>query len=250
MDHQIHVVRCAEAHHNLMGSLPMVDPLLTSFGRLQCASLSQDFPYMNLITHIFSSPLRRTISTSILSFLPANDCGKEVHLLPELQATGLWDSDRGQTKSQLDWEFFLRQDSTLIYQGWNTKNETTTSVPHIEARARDARVYLRKIAQKTPDAHIVVVTHGIMAQFLTQDFGGVGQSGTNFKHAEYRSYQFRHINGQDVEAELRETSASRARRGGTNFWSLNAQDQAALKQNSIKAIKGWVPGFVEGWTQV
>lgn len=67
-------------------------------------------------------------------------------------------------------------DLGLVEVGWNDKSEGTRWAPEaskIEARARDARVWLRALGMRHgEDAEIVVVTHGGYLHYFTEDWVG------------------------------------------------------------------------------
>ncbi|KAI0597531.1 phosphoglycerate mutase-like protein [Biscogniauxia sp. FL1348] len=237
----IHIIRHAQAWSNLPGYYDVRDPILTPFGRLQCAHLLTTFPHMDKVTALLASPMKRTISTCILSFLPVSD--KRITLMAELQEVGSWNCDIGNDMETIRMEFGKRVDTSLVKPGWNDKNPTTewaADVAKVEARARTARQQIRRLASlpKNSDAHIVVVTHGIFAHWLTQDFGGVGGNGPSWGNAEYRSYQFVDLVGEDAEAAMVEMDSSIQRRNGTSFWTLSPAERAKLKNISAKMITG------------
>merc|ERR1712093_665387 len=63
----IHCVRHAQGFHNLsLANHTIPDPLLTPHGKSQCQTLSSTFPSPSKITHLVSSPLRRTLYTPLL----------------------------------------------------------------------------------------------------------------------------------------------------------------------------------------
>ncbi len=69
-----HVFRHAEGKHR--GSdlwKTRRDLGLMSLGRLQCTELRDSFPWTDQVTHIVSSPIRRTLTSCLLAFEPALD---------------------------------------------------------------------------------------------------------------------------------------------------------------------------------
>lgn len=219
----IHCVRHAQGYHNLTTanhSIP--DPSLTPLGEQQCANLAASFPtsHRDRITHLVASPLRRTLYTCLLSFPSPVSKGLKVIGLPELQETSDLPCDTGSEPSKLDSEFGTgkfagKVDLSLVSDGWNSntgKWDPRSSA--IEARAKDARKWLRELGQKTEDdQEIVVVTHGGYLHYFTQDWEGAEKfAGTGWQNTEWRSYEF--VSGEDEEASLRETKESRERRRG------------------------------------
>jgi broad specificity phosphatase PhoE len=175
----------------------MPDPLLTPLGETQCASLSAAFLYRPLITHLVSSPLRRTLYTTLLSFediiLPGVDAGKKgirVIALPEIQETSDLPCDTGSPVELLADEFAAGKwadtvDLGFVGEGWNDKSISTRWAPtprNLEKRSKEARLWLRSLAREweearegvegEKDAHIAVVTHGGLLHFLTEDWSG------------------------------------------------------------------------------
>lgn len=87
--------------HNIMHSKPVnqrwssTDPLLTCFGGRQAEYLRNTFIPMNKITHIFCSPMKRTLGTCILGFKPLLDSGLGVIAYPDLKEWGTGSSSTG-----------------------------------------------------------------------------------------------------------------------------------------------------------
>ncbi|KAI1639187.1 phosphoglycerate mutase-like protein [Biscogniauxia mediterranea] len=245
----IHIVRHAEGWHNLPGNHNVRDPILTPLGRLQCANLLTNFPHMDEVAVLLASPMRRTISTCLLAFLPVSESNlpkyeKRVTLLPDIQEVGAWNCDIGSEIETIEAEFGERVDTSLVEPDWNVKNHTTewaVDVAKIEIRAQKARWILRSIAYDLRDtnAHIVAVTHGMFAHWLTQDFGGIGANGLGWRNAEYRSYQFVDLEGTDDEAMIVEMSASIQRRNGLDFWKMSLAERARLKNIAATIITSW-----------
>ena len=125
----------------------------------------------------------------------------------------------------------------MVTDGWNDKSPGTAWAPEkptIEARAHKARLYLRKMAQDFEketgnEAHIVVVTHGGLLHFLTEDWCGFNPfAGTGWDNTEYRTYNFKSPeestrDGIDM-ASVEETKESLRRREGRKK-SLTADEE-------------------------
>jgi broad specificity phosphatase PhoE len=224
----IHCVRHAQGYHNLnTANHSILDPLLTPLGERQCSNLSAEFPHHSKITHLVASPLRRTLYTTLLSFpslvLTQN---LKVTALPELQETSNLPCDTGSAPSVLISEFASGKwagcvDFSLLEDNWTDKSLSSPYAPTkkaLENRARTVRRWLRELGRGGPDegqdAEIVVVTHGGLLHFLTEDWGGfVGSAGTGWANAEYRSYRFKNGDGDEQES-WEETEESRKRRSG------------------------------------
>ncbi|KAG0651549.1 Phosphoglycerate mutase [Hyphodiscus hymeniophilus] len=231
----IHCVRHAQGYHNLNEANHQIhDPDLTTLGEQQCATLSQTFPYHSKVTHLVASPLRRTLYTCLLSFPAEVQAGLKVAALPELQETSDLPCDTGSEPSVLAAEFASGKfagsvDLELVKEGWNNKQgRWSPAGSAIEARARDARIWLRNLAQSTGgDADIAVVTHGGYLHYFTEDWEGNEKfTGTGWANTEFRSYEF--LSATDEAASLVETRESRERRKGTEK-PLSADEQRELK---------------------
>ncbi|KAK3939078.1 histidine phosphatase superfamily [Diplogelasinospora grovesii] len=251
----IHLVRHAQGFHNLTTINHQIrDPELTPLGKQQCATLCKGFPHHDKITHLVSSPMRRTLYTCLLSFAPAaKRPGMKVIALPEVQEVSCLPCDTGFSPRRLVAEFETDSahlgavDFSRVDDRWNDKTEKSPWAPDmtkLETRARNARVWLRELGrtyeQETGrDAHIVVVTHGGILHFITQDWDGVmPERGTGWDNTEYRSYRFADPEGKDEEAKLQETDVSWRRRRGsakgltdTEMMELKAAVQGKMKKD-------------------
>ncbi|KAI1178370.1 histidine phosphatase superfamily [Nemania sp. FL0916] len=174
----IHIVRHAQGYHNLNQEnhwLP--DPDLTELGMTQCEELNKCFPYHDKITHLVASPLRRTIFTCQFSFAGEVKSGKKIIALPDAQEISLYPSDVGSDLAPLKKEFGDLVDFRLVSEGWNLKTPESKNYPEprkLEARARSARLWLRDLVKEAgDDAHIVLVTHGGIVHFITEDWTGM-----------------------------------------------------------------------------
>ena len=178
-------------------------------------------------------------------------------LLPELQEVNASPSSTGSPVRTLMRTYGDAVDVTRLgadedededeENGWFRKGSDTPFAPDpakVAERARRARGWLRDLARTlaaAPDnsdtnaastddddatgdgkdraLHIVVVTHGEFAHWLTGDFSGVSAlSNTGWRNAEFRSYQFAAADGDEDEDEnaiitLVETERSIVRRG-------------------------------------
>jgi broad specificity phosphatase PhoE len=66
----------------------MHDPALTQQGYAQCDHLKNVFPRMEKITHMFCSPMIRTIATALIGFDPVFDRGLKVIAWDDLREWG------------------------------------------------------------------------------------------------------------------------------------------------------------------
>ncbi|KAL2069493.1 hypothetical protein VTL71DRAFT_14172 [Oculimacula yallundae] len=236
----IHCVRHAQGFHNLsLENHTIPDPLLTPHGKSQCQTLSQNFPSPEKITHLVSSPLRRTLYTTLLSFPTVVSRGVKIIALPELQETSNLPCDTGSSVDALQAEFAEGEyagtvDLSHVGTGWNSKQgKWSPAASHIENRARAARLFLRDLAERSlasnpeQDVNIVVVTHGGYLHYFTEDWNGAGKFvGTGWANTEVRSYGF--VEEDREGAGLKETKESRFKRLGDEK-DLGREEQRTLR---------------------
>lgn len=236
----LHLVRHAQGYHNLNTanhSLP--DPSLTPLGEKQCLTLSTTFPFHTRTTHLIASPLRRTLYTCLLSFPSQVSAGLRIIALPEIQETSDLPCDTGSSPQQLAEEFSTGKfagtiDLSLLKSDWNSKTgKWSPASSAIEKRAREARIWLRDLAEKAHeerggdgDVEVVVVTHGGFLHYFTEDWEGAERgTGTGWENTEWRSYGF--VEGSEG-ASLRETRESMVRRRGSER-GLTEDEQRELR---------------------
>lgn len=152
--------------------------------------MQQNFPHHSGVELIVSSPIRRTIYTSLLSFQEEiRNKGFRVLAVPELQETSDSPCDTGSSPEDLAKEFASEPvDFHLVHHGWNVKTGKWSPDPTaITERAKVARQWLRN----RPEKEIVVVTHGGFLHYLTEDHHDKGKfPGTGWANTEFRSYHF------------------------------------------------------------
>ncbi|ORY61514.1 histidine phosphatase superfamily [Pseudomassariella vexata] len=231
----IHLVRHAQGYHNLSEANQQIrDPDLTPLGKQQCEALCKKFPSHEKITHLVASPMRRTIYTCLLSFAPVAKRGRKVIALPDAQEVSFLPCDVGLEREKLKEEFGDEVDLSLVHEGWNDKSIDSKYYPDaikLESRAREVRLWLRNLVQSaSDDSQVVLVTHGGILHFLTQDWDGLRPgSGTGWENTECRSYEFKDPSGQDPDASLVETRTSwRQRRGSAK--PLTPTEQTQLRE--------------------
>jgi broad specificity phosphatase PhoE len=168
--------------------------VLTPKGKEQCRALKAAFAHHQTVDAVFASPLRRTIQTASLSFGPTLT-RKEVPfiLIPGLQELGATGSDTGLANTAADLkqllpdlfaegelEFDLAKiDASAVTAGWNSKvpqHQSLRSTSQrgywayekeaISKRAADVRNWLFQ----RPEKEVILVTHGAIAHFLTEDW--------------------------------------------------------------------------------
>ncbi|PWY94989.1 hypothetical protein BO94DRAFT_542273 [Aspergillus sclerotioniger CBS 115572] len=225
MTPRIHLVRHAEGYHNLgftYWNIP--DPLLTNHGKRQCLALRQSFAAMPSVELVVSSPLRRAIYTGIEGFCSEWE-GQERKLiaLPDLQELSSFPCDVGSSVSDLKAEMEgerLPVDLSLVGEAWRDKTgRFAPTRERITARCGDLRHWLHA----RPEKEIVVVSHGGLLHFLTEDWeDGCTFEGTGWHNAEFRTYEFTR------GIQLEETQESRRRRGKSGP-PLTGPEQQAMR---------------------
>ena len=229
----VHLVRHAQGYHNLTtANHSMPDPSLTPYGVDQCRYLSRSFPYHSSVTLLVASPIRRTLYTALNTFEPELKKGMKVVALPELQETSDLPCDTGSDIDILKDEFKDQPvDLSLVKKGWNSKKgKWAPTSEAIEGRAKDARVWLRS----REEDDVVVVTHGGLLHYLTEDWTDSGKfTGTGWANCEYRSYNFTSDSDSDSEASLVETAESHSRRRGTEK-PITEAERVQLKQTALR----------------
>jgi broad specificity phosphatase PhoE len=157
---KIHLVRHAQGFHNLCQTNSNIhDPLLTPRGKEQCTELQTNFPYHAGVDLIVSSPIRRTLYTSLMSFEhDIKTKGLTIIAFPEVQETSDLPCDTGSSPEELAQEFAGKPiDLSLVTHGWNVKTgRWSLAKEAIAQRALEAREWLLR----RPESEIVVVTHG------------------------------------------------------------------------------------------
>lgn len=151
----------------------MHDPSLTPFGEEQCRELAQRFPYHKEMELLVTSPIRRTIYTTLLAFESDIKRGISVIALPEAQEVSDLPCDTGSDLEVLKKEMEGKPvDLSLVHEGWNNnKGKWGTAVDVIEERAKEARQWLKA----RPEKEIVLVTHGGFLHFFTEDWADTGK---------------------------------------------------------------------------
>ncbi|KAL8749818.1 MAG: hypothetical protein Q9184_006654 [Pyrenodesmia sp. 2 TL-2023] len=184
----VHLVRHAEALHNTNSAhWTTHDPPLTPFGKQQCRELRARFPHHSSIGLLVTSPLCRTIQTTLSAFHPEVSRGVKCVALPELQETGSGTCDTGSGAFVLKQAFKNTPiDFNLVTNDWaSNKGRWAHEDKAIEARCQ---VVLRWLKSREED-EIVVVSHAGLLRRLTDKKCSCGKyHGPSWKNAEFRSY--------------------------------------------------------------
>lgn len=174
---------------------------------------------------------------------------KTILALPDAQETSDDPCDIGsdvEVLKNICEENYWPVDLSLVKDGWNVKRIGGRYSPATEAiasRARDARIFLRKLARDfiaagDQNVHLVLVAHGGFLHYLTEDWENSDRfPGTGWVNCETRAYTFAHgvDNDDDMNAHLVETMDSRRRRG-LDYPMISKEKQRALFD---LAMQGW-----------
>lgn len=138
----------------------------------------------------------------------------------------------------------------MLDRNWYDKSPGSKFAPDqvlVEERARKARVFLRELAQEGPDdAHIVVITHGRFAHFLTEDYSGLHfQRYTTYGHATMRSFEFVNLLGNDPNAKMVETADSSIKSRLPRFVDLDDEERSRLKLCAVMGVELQKPSHNE-----
>ncbi|KAI1122874.1 histidine phosphatase superfamily [Nemania abortiva] len=216
----IHIVRHARALHQEWsgGRDPhesyniyrdVHDPELSHVGISECQTLATEMAVLGEITMVIASPMKRTIQTAIAAF-PSFTQSKQIVLHPDLQETGYGMVNTGSSPEELIQRFGTKLiDYRYMTRDWTEKGPESRYNPvYVKERARAFRLLLRAAMQsyKDTNAHIVLVTHAMFAQYLAPAEWSL------FKNVEWRSYRFDQLTGTDEEASIHELPCSVTRR--------------------------------------
>ncbi|KAI0972039.1 histidine phosphatase superfamily [Xylaria arbuscula] len=205
MPPRIHVIRHAQALHNVNQDFSHHDPELTELGYQQCKAAAKELESLDKIELILASPLQRTIQTALALFPAYTESNKRITLLPQLQEVGNTRSDTGNSREYLENKYGAVLEYSFITPDWTEKGGESPYAPRLaEKRARTTRLLIRDIAQRYAhrDVNIVVISHGNYLRLLTQD-------DAFFKNVEMRTYTFDPVSS---EGNLLETTCSITRR--------------------------------------
>ncbi|KAI1847712.1 hypothetical protein JX266_006207 [Neoarthrinium moseri] len=185
----LHIVRHAEAEHNVDARYHLEDPKLTRRGKAQCGILSSaEKDLQKRVTHLVASPSSRAVETCALAFPAVVERGKKIILLGELVEVEPYHCNVPADIETLQREFgdlveFKHLDADYLDRSALSRYAATPSA--LEQRARVARRILSALAQSHgEDAEIVVVSHGGFIQWLVEDFD------TTWENAELDSFRF------------------------------------------------------------
>ena len=118
----ITLVRHGQAEHNATRDFLVHDPYLTPLGEVQCHELSKEFPSEPPVDLLVSSPLKRTIQTTLFGFKKQVESGVKVEILAELQEVEELPCDTGSSRDDLEKEeLFKGLDFSSLPDDWTSK---------------------------------------------------------------------------------------------------------------------------------
>jgi len=158
------LVRHGQAFHNIDRRFDLHDAYLTPLGEEQCRGLLSRFPPEPAVDLLVSSPLKRTLQTTLIGFSPQVKQGIKIEVLPNLQESSATPCDTGSAREELEAdEKFTGLDFSRCVEGWNSKKgEWAPDALALEKRARHARNWLKG----RNEGHVVAVLHGNVSRCL------------------------------------------------------------------------------------
>jgi broad specificity phosphatase PhoE len=172
----VYIIRHAESVHNVTKDFSLRDPGLTPTGFTQASALATTFPHLSSIAVVISSPLRRTVETTLAAFGEAIQKGDvKLVLDADLQERSDLACDTGRSPSDLQGLFHSLDvsglgDTWYVKEGRNTADDAA-----VEGRAKAVRGRLAEVVKglegkgEGERKDVVVVTHGVFMKFLTGD---------------------------------------------------------------------------------
>ncbi|KFA67974.1 hypothetical protein S40285_03559 [Stachybotrys chlorohalonatus IBT 40285] len=168
----IYVFRHAESEHNVSKDFSHRDPPLTPLGLSQAAAIPKSFPHSESITTILTSPLTRTVQTTLAAFSHILHTGAGARLVvdPNLQERSALPCDTGSDRGALE-QSFPGLDWAVLGEGaWFVKEGAyAADDAAVAARAGLVRRRLKEIVDQQAAGDVVVVTHGVFMKFLVED---------------------------------------------------------------------------------
>lgn len=169
-----------QADHNATENYHLRDPYLTKLGEEQCLAIPARFPAQPPVELLATSPLRRTVQTTLLGFAAQAAAGVPVVALAELQETSGMPCDTGSDAAELAADPRLAATATAagasvvldfsaLPADWTSKAGRWAPAPGpLKARAQ----WVRRWLKDRPEAHVAVVLHGAFLHYLTEDWTG------------------------------------------------------------------------------
>jgi len=181
----IYLVRHAESAHNVSKDFSHKDPPLTDLGQKQASALVQSFPKLASVAVVLTSPLVRTLETTLAGFshildktftgeTGSND-GARLILEPDLQERSDEPCDIGSDRATLERRFPGLDFSTLEDNWYAKEGKYSADDDSVSARAERVRQRLADLEKDLASVseerrNVVVVTHGVFMKFLSEDW--------------------------------------------------------------------------------
>ncbi|ODQ54791.1 phosphoglycerate mutase-like protein, partial [Saitoella complicata NRRL Y-17804] len=154
----IYLIRHAQALHNVNDRYHIPDPPLTSLGLQQARDFSTEYPDIpSSVDLIVSSPLIRTIQTSLLAF-ESKKGEVKFELMAELQEVSEMPCDTPSTASETSSHFpALSTQLSSLTANYHSKSGPWSSD---ESAVRSRAAHVLRSLKARPERNIAVVTHG------------------------------------------------------------------------------------------
>lgn len=224
-DSTVIICRHSQAEHNVELDYSIPDAPLTDLGKQQANQLPHQVPreLQNQIDLVISSPLRRTLETTLIGWKHTVDrLGRDaIVCLPQLQECNDFPCDTGSSRSTLEADPYFKQvDFSLLTDDWTSKKgQYAPDEESLNKRAQWVRQYVRDRPEKT----ILLVGHGDIIRRITG--GPQGNSTHMWKNAEVRTFEFQSdyrekeeawltFDGEEVAAGGWEPTSSEMQAGG------------------------------------
>jgi broad specificity phosphatase PhoE len=209
MPSTVYLVRHAESVHNVTKDFNLRDPGLTELGFTQASSLATSFPALSSTAIVLTSPMTRTIETTIAGFgaivdknlvgeISGREGGAKLILDPDLQERSDLPCDTGSELGTLRSRFPDLTISSLGEEWYVKEGQHTADDAAVAARARSVRQRLQTLANDLAEGgmpetkkDIVVVTHGVFMKFLAED------STLDLPKAGWKAYMVSNRDGTD-----------------------------------------------------
>ncbi|CAD6446822.1 06d4e72c-c8eb-42f7-add8-6232fd7e2480 [Sclerotinia trifoliorum] len=186
----VHLIRHEKSVHKAPGVYErlacfMCDPDLTIEGRENCRIFAKNFSSdTNYITHIWCSPMKRTINTALLSFKDVIARGVKVQAMDLLQNRDASANGIGMDKEDLQKHFGEQVDFDKVEKGWNEKFVGKWAPGNQDWKMPALKMALKDLRSTTNVAEVVIVSHGSLLDDLTHLRGDYRRSW----RGEVRSY--------------------------------------------------------------
>ncbi|KAF7901182.1 hypothetical protein EAF00_003403 [Botryotinia globosa] len=186
MDVIAHLLRHQKGEHKAKGfsadQLALIrDPDLTAEGRSNCQTFSDNFSDSRYVTHIWCSPMTRTIRTALLCFQSAIARGVKVEALEILQNWDTSPNGIGMDKEGLCKHFGEQADFDKVEEGWNDKSSGRWASDSQTSNVPALKLALNGLRSTTNIVEVVIISHGSVLKELTNRSGG-------WRSGEVRSY--------------------------------------------------------------